>query len=995
MIRFLLIFVLLLPNFQVLAQPLNHFVTYPLIMSQSSQSLYPMGIADYGISPNGPYIRETTQWLGIVYVESLSAISNINNSYFNHTVSFQLNVVLNYEYNGKTYALWLQDVAFYNTLTHGLYFVDNIWNFSAPNANVTGVFGNGGISSSFYGYVDKESYTNMTPPFVIGLLVNVTTNDKDQPVIYFWYNDGNGWVNFDTVTVNVTNASNVHFLVDGYNHTPNGLYYDAALVIGGPYSGSTAQIINGTVFLQLFYWNGHNFQEVRNAYDVGYDTGETVKNASAKYYINPFNGALYAEIAAGKENPGIFLWDEDNTTQLTIHSPVNNGYIYVYNESLPYSKGTKEALKVPFIGAEATLTLYPMTYAILVYSKNENLVSEANIYAVAGQNVSTNTTQFSISISKTQISLNDNESYTLNITINAYGNVTINVISPSSVKTSFTQELLYVQGKKTINLTICPTKNGVFNVIVNVSLFPGFYEIQLITLYVSVHEKLFVTFEFNVIGQSLPQEPEINLTYPNGTTVTLQLYNFEVICVPPGTTYVIQQVISEGDVRWATPTLITGVINENVTINVTYYEQYLVNFEYKVINGQWNLTPPNVTYQYFSKLEAVTVPAKVWVNYNSTYYYSPSVAVGDERIFSANYKGAVTSLGTVNVYYILQYYITLISPIPVYAIINGENVSLSTDWYNFGEVIQIENITYSSSDVRYVITSILPSETVNITSPMTIKINTMEQFYVTVSSPIPVYALINGKNETLESGWYNANTTIYIENIPYYPTKDLRYIITNVYPSTFIIVDYPLTINITTVKQYYVTVNSNIPLRVYMSPPSVPFPIPLTLTYLNSSWITKGTVIYVLNYTYYVSNNERYVLSGIYVNPFIKPSYTVEIATITNNGTYHITPYLIVFVVDSPVTVNVTTIKQFLVTINNVSTWYNQGIKITLKANVSIYYVGEFVGTYNVSPGTVITVNSPIIERLVLRPNYAFYEVIVGILVVIVMAVLLTRRRKK
>jgi len=1142
----LLFFILLLPtispNVQLLVQPPNHLVTYPhepplifssnLARGQSLQSSYPMGIADYGMSPSGPFVRETTQWLGIVYVESLLAISNTNNSYFNHTISFQLNTVLNYEYNGKNYALWLQDIAFYNTLTHGLCFLDNVWNFTALNANITGVSGNGEAGSSFYAYVDKESYINITPPFAFDLLVNVTTNSQGQPVIYFWYNDGNGWVNFDTVTVNVTNASNVYFLVDGYNHTPNGLYYDAALVMGGPYGGSTAQIINGTVFFQLLYWNDHNFQEVRNALNVGYDTGETVKNANVQYYIDPSNGALYAEITAGQENPGIFLWDEDNTTQLTVYAQMNNGYIYVYNGSLPYSD--EKALKVPFVGGEATLTLYPMDYAILVY-QNDKLVGEANIYAGAGQSVSTNTTQFSVSLNKTQITLHSHQSYTLNVTINAYGNVTVNVISPHGVKTSLTQEVLYVQGQKTIDLTVCPTQNGAFDVIINASLFPVFYEIQLITLYVNVDEKLFVTFEYNVIGQPLPQEPEITLTYPNGTTVTLQLYNFEVICVPPGSTYFIQQIISEGDVRWATPALVTGVINENFTINVTYYEQYLVNFEYGVINGQWNLTPPNVTYQCFSQLETVTVPTKIWVNYNSSYCYSPSVVVGDERIVSSDYKGVVTSHGTVYVYYTLQYYITIISPIPVYAIIDGKNVSLSTGWYNVDEVIQIENLTYSSSSVKYIITLILPSETFVVTSPMTIKINTMEQFYVTVSSPIPVYALINGKNETLESGCYNANTTIQVENITYYQSNDVRYVIIGIYPSRNITIDSPLTIQIRTVEQYYVTVNSNIPLKVYMSIP-INSHLPLLIsTYLNSSWVDQGAVIYVLNrsyyYDYYISNDVRYILTGIHVSPFINPGITCEVVIITNNSVKYINPDLIIFVVDSPVTVNVsvieqfyvnvsssipiyalingtnqtltsnwfnanttiyienityylsqdiryiilgiqpsqkivvtspativihtvkqflitvkvngtstylwvnqgtvlrlinytfyitsnerylivnsspqylivdspmivnaTAIKQFLVTINNVSTWYNQGARITLTANVPIYDIAEFVGTYNVSPNAVLTVSSPITEKLVIYPNYEFYSAVIGIAVIIVAVVILLLRKRR
>ena len=990
----LIILILLLPiispiTIQTAQTPSHLFALMPVlplnvskeIGNQVNIHLYykkepaPMGIGDFGISPKGPFVRESTQWLGVVRIDSLSAYSSEATSYHldPYAVTFQLNVVLNYEYNGKTYALWVQDVAFFDTQIHEVQLVDEIINLTAPFASLNGLSGNGEIHTVPIQYNGKTYYftfyfdeaTNypgspatLTLPATIYLLVNTTTNSKGQPVICLWYNDGYGWVHYDTVTVtSVVNASNVYFLVDGYNYTGFGAYYDAELIIGGPGDYTCSYIQSGNVYFQLLYWNGHNFQEVRNAYNFGSDSGEKVNNVIVKPYYSPSNGTLWSELTVGSGNLSN-LWNQDNTTQLTIYSPVKNGYIYIYNESLPYSVGAQKALKVPFVGGQATLTLYPMDYAILVY-QNGQAVAEANIYARVG-NVSTNTTQFSFSISKIQISAYAYESYTLNLTINAYGNVTINVISPSSIKTSFTQETIYVDGQKMISLTIYPTEAGNFTLTINASIFPGFYVMKEIPLHVKLLIFTF-TFKYNVIGQPLPKEPEINLTYPNGTSVTLQLYNGETLKVPAGTSYTIQQIISEGNVRWIMPTTMSGVINSNNTvISATYYEQLLVNFEYDVINGQWNLTPPNVTYQYLSKLETVTLPAKVWVNYNSTYSYSPSITVGDKRITSADYKGVATSPGTITVDYALQYYITVVSPIPVYALISGKNVSLTTGWYNSTSVIQIENITYyPTTGVRCVITSVLPSETVNVTAPTTIKINTIKQFYVDLSSPIPVYALINGKNETLESGWYNENTTIQIENITYYPTKYTRYIIIGIEPSKSVTVTSPTTIKIVTLKQYYITVVSTIPVKAVING---------SQTYLNSSWINEGTSIYIINYTYYVTNNERYVITGI--SP---QSFTVS----------------------SPATVNITTVRQFLVTINNVSTWYNQGSKITLTANVPIYDVGEFVGTHNVSPGSVIIVNSPITERLILHPNYVFYATVIGIILVIAGVVVIFIRRRK
>ena len=448
----------------------------------------PMGIADYGISPSGAFVRESTQWEGKIVLNSLSATSN--DSYLPNSVSFQLNVVLNYGYNDNVYALWVQDIAVFNTQTNEIAFLDNIWNLTAKNANVNGIVGNGHIYSyngrTYYSYAATGypgSYVTISLPATIYLLVNVSTNGLDEPVIYFWYNDGYGWVHFDTVTVtNAIDAYSVYFLVDGYTYTGSGNYYDAELVIGGPGNATSANLNSGDVYLQLFYWNGHNFQEVRNAFDFGSDTAETVSNAVVQEYYNQSNGELMAKVTTGYVGL-LSLWNQNGVSQLTIYSSANYGCIYVYNESIYYSKGKQEAYKIPFLGGEATLTLYPMDYAILVYQNGE-LVGEANIYAGKGESVSTNTTQFSISLNESNIYLYTYESSTVGITINAYGNISIDVIAPSGVNTSFAQKTVDVNGQKTLNLVAYPTQSGSFTIIVNASIFPGFYEIQELILHV-------------------------------------------------------------------------------------------------------------------------------------------------------------------------------------------------------------------------------------------------------------------------------------------------------------------------------------------------------------------------------------------------------------------------------------------------------------------------------------------------------------------------------
>jgi len=1069
--------------------------------AMSSSSEAPVGIVTF-VSPT----IETTQWLGVITIDSLSATSTLQN--YTNSVSFQLNVMLNYQYNGITYTLWVQNAAIFDTQNNEIIILNNIWNESALHANITGVQGNGEICEyknvALYAYTDNASTKVLSLPATISLLVNVSTNSLGQPMIYFWYNYGEGWVNYDTVTVtNVEDTSNVYFLVT-MGHTANGLGYVAGLVVGGPCNGASAQINNGTVLFQLFYWNGHNFQEPVNVVNEGGDTAEAVSNANTQLYVNQSNGELYAKLVTGQPPSYQQLWNTGNTVQLTVNSPVSNGILYIYSYSLEYPQALQTAYKVQFVGGQATVTLYSGEYAIVIY-QNGNPVAEANINGSAGQSISINSTQFSVSLSENQVSLNTNQNGSVSITVNAYGDVTISIASPPSVKTAITQETIYVNGQSTIDLSLYAVQSGTYNISISATIFPGFSITRHFTVVVKslIYD---VTFKYNVVGQKLSQEPQVTLVFPNGTEVNITVLNDETLRLPEGTAYTLQQTVTQGNTRWTTPTLVSGFIDTNNSIvNATYYEQCLVNFEYNVTNGKWNSTPPTVVFYNFTSKANVSLPAQVWVNANSTYCYQNVTAEG-ERIITTNYKGSVTSPGIITADYVLQYYVTVSSPIPVYAVVNGKNISFTSNWFNADTIISVENITYyQASNEREVVISITPTLNLTVNSPITVNITTVKQYYVTlasqipvyavingvnetltsgwynsgtaidienitiysannmrsfilgvepstnitvgspmtvevkaevqyyiaVNSQIPVYAVINGVNETLKSGWYNANTTIYIENITYYPSQGVRYLIADIQPTQKVTVTSPITVNITAVKQYYVAINSQIPVYalingknesltsdwynadaiiqienlsyyptqgvrfviVLVSPSQtinltspitvnvsaikqyyikVDSPIPLKAvingieTYLNSSWINEGTEIHVINYTYY-NNGERYIITGI------SPQN---------------------FTVNSSAAINVTAIKQFSATINDQQEWINQGERITLTANVPIYETAEFVGTYNVSPGTSITVSSPITETLVVHPNYGFIGSIAGVILVTVSGLVVLTRRK-
>ncbi|MFP3234450.1 MAG: thermopsin, partial [Sulfolobaceae archaeon] len=375
------------------------------LLNKLGQSLRaPIGITDYGISPNGPFIRNTTQFLGIVTIYNLTA--NSTAPFAPNSVSFQLNTVLSYISNGRHYAIWTQNVIIYNTLTHNVVFVDNLWNFTSLYANITSVKGNGNTSvAKIHGYYIRFYYdyanttgsnTTVTLPIKIMLLTNVTINSEGEPVICFWYNDGFGWQKYDEVTItNSPNSSDAYFLVDGFNFTGSRTYYDAELIVGGPGDGSCAYILNSYVTLQLEYWNGHNFQEVRNAFNFGSDTGETAWGVSTKFYYYTFSGQPAVLLISGQQVLSQ-LWDENQVSTLSIRTDVTSGNITVYllsNHSLEYGSYKQS---IPFVGGEVVLTLVKGFYGVLVYNSSDDLVGEANV-KVNNTNVYAVTIPFNVS----------------------------------------------------------------------------------------------------------------------------------------------------------------------------------------------------------------------------------------------------------------------------------------------------------------------------------------------------------------------------------------------------------------------------------------------------------------------------------------------------------------------------------------------------------------------------------------------------------------------
>ncbi|MBX8644839.1 MAG: thermopsin family protease [Thermoplasmata archaeon] len=331
----------------------------------------PMGVADFGIGANGnPYEYQTDAFLGVVNITSLSTYNSSFPAGSRHWMSFQMNVVLEFSYGGNTYAYWVQDVAQVDTLTNYFSFIDNVWNFSSPNANIqtSTLVGNGTVASSggtgyYYDWASSLPGNNisLTYPAVVKFAVSSSTGSSG-PEVTFMYNDGYGWQTYDNVHfVFAPNpTADYGFVVDGYNYAPSGNYFDAELILGGPGGGLSTNDNDSQVQLQLEYWNGHNYQLTPSAYNFGSDTAETIGNVVSSEYHYTADGMLFTNVTASAGTLGQ-IYNQATVSFLNVKSLFTfqgsiSGTLYV--NSTEYS----------FVGGDVNLTLEPGTYNLQLYS---------------------------------------------------------------------------------------------------------------------------------------------------------------------------------------------------------------------------------------------------------------------------------------------------------------------------------------------------------------------------------------------------------------------------------------------------------------------------------------------------------------------------------------------------------------------------------------------------------------------------------------------------
>jgi len=340
----------------------------------------PMGIADFGVNPSTStgYTYNTTEFVGTINISSLTVL-NASNTGSIDQMGFQLNVVLVVNGAGGTYEYWIQDVAFLNTTSNLIEFIDNVWNMSAGGAYTTGtdITGNG---SGYYGwYFDIASSflsgndITLSYPATFQLRV-VSSVVSGYPEVAFEYNDSGAWETYDNIKVAFARGyTNQGFVVDGTSYNPYGLFNDAELILGGPGGGSQTTDTGSNLGLTLQYWNGHNLQPIINAYNFGSDTAEGIDHVADQRRVVASDGLLYGRVTKSTTGSLSTLYDHSYDALVNVSAPLAAGTVLV--------NGTAVA---SYTGGDANLTLAPGTYDIQLDTPTGSVYASQTVGVPAG-----------------------------------------------------------------------------------------------------------------------------------------------------------------------------------------------------------------------------------------------------------------------------------------------------------------------------------------------------------------------------------------------------------------------------------------------------------------------------------------------------------------------------------------------------------------------------------------------------------------------------------
>ncbi|MDE1858328.1 MAG: thermopsin [Thaumarchaeota archaeon] len=641
----------------------------------------PMGIADYGMGPNGPYNYTTTEVLGEVSINSLRA----ENSTGDPWVSFQLNVVLPVDTAYGLTVYWIQDVVQFDTSTDQAYFLDNVWNFSSASSlmETTGISGGGQISTYTGGQTFYYAWASGNPfsfalPTTIKLLVVAGTDSSNRPTVNFEYDAGFGLQSFDSVTfTSVRGLSGfTGFEVSGLQYTPDNHFYDSELIFGGACCGYDTINIQSDVGLALFYWNGNNLQTVSNAYNFGSDTAEGSSNVEALWYYYFAGGEMFSKILPGSGSLGK-LYDQSQVGTFNIRTGANTGTLYVQNAT---DQGASPDQYV-FTNGAVDFAVYPGTYLLQLYA-NGALYDSTTKTVGAGQAL-----QLVSPFGDVQMTM----SYSAAGGSSGFPSPTLTYVHDGSTQTVplATVPTVYYMDPGTVwtlsgNYTLGAERW------VETQPASGIATSFQTTEFTFYHQYS-VTASYSVSGGGSPSPPALAGTAFGASYRPVLSASPQRYWLDSETAWTVTDPLpgSGSSERWQTGDASAGTVSASTIVSPVYYHQFALTLSYVVVGGGAP-QEPTLTGEQFGQnhTAAVTaIAAPTFLDAGSAWSV-PNLLTGSNTLerwaVSGQMNGTMAGPATATLGYHHQYYLEITSGPS-----GGGSVSPPAGWHDSGTSIQI------------------------------------------------------------------------------------------------------------------------------------------------------------------------------------------------------------------------------------------------------------------------------------------------------------------
>ena len=449
--------------------------------------------------------------------------------------------------------------------------------------------------------------------------------------------------------------------------------------MGGAGSGWNTSLVKSNIQLQLQFWNGHNYQQITNAYTFGSNTLEGISNALSSTQHYSENGTLYAQVSPG---PGTLtnLYTQSQMSIVTIQSSISSGSVYIESSSTsPTGNGYS------YTGQSATFTLFPGTYTFYAYSQDRTQFGRSTETVHTGQTKS----YFIIPESTVLLNL----SYSTLGGGNAYNSPTLSYTSNGLQKNSTfttTPSVYYVDKGSTWSVTSVlggSTSQERWGTNQATSNSATSSESQDFTYY---HQFL-VGFNFSIAGGgSGYSDPEVTLTqFGNNVSSTAG----QMVWVDSGSHYAYTSLLngSTQSERWKADNLISGQVFSNTLKIPSYYHQFAISAGFSLSNeGSPSVGPTFMSSSLGSSSSSSlsTTPSIFWVDAGSSYSFSNNVTIPPQGrlITNSSNNGIATSPQTLNPVFTLQYFVTIQSEVQ-----SGGTVSPSSGWINAGSSMTISS----------------------------------------------------------------------------------------------------------------------------------------------------------------------------------------------------------------------------------------------------------------------------------------------------------------